>query len=314
MSQKFPIRLAAIDIGTNSFHIIVAEIENKKLKIIDRQRKFLRLGSDSGSNLSHISDSEIEKAISILKSFSSLAEYHKASIKAVSTSAVREADNKYEFIQKVFNETGIVIEIIDGIAEANLIFLGMKNALEINDKKILGIDIGGGSTEFIYGVNGSPVFAESIKIGAVRLSKMFFPNLIISEERIKDCSDYVEQQIKSKKNINTNIKIDFAIGSSGTVDTICMMINFRLNNLINKQINGCYFSDKEFYDTYNRLMLLKTPEERLQIPGFEKNRADIIPAGLIILKKIFEMFNIKEMKHSEYALREGVIYDMIDKL
>ena len=306
-------RFAAIDIGTNSFHLIIVEVrEGGKLKLLDREREFLRLGSELGEDLSFISEKEIAKAISVLRNFSKLAKYHKANIRAVSTSAVREAKNKHEFINAVFEQTGIKVETIEGTEEAKLIFLGMKNALPINDKSVLGIDIGGGSTEFIYGVNGSPVFAESVKIGAVRLSKKFFPDFIITDSALKQCSDYVEQQIKMNSKIQTNIKIDFAVGSSGTVDTICLIKQFQKGNNVKPRLNSYTFDKPEFDKIYSFVMNLKNPDERMKVPGIESKRADIIPAGLIILKKAFELFNIKKMVLSEYALREGVVYDLIN--
>jgi len=307
-------RFAAIDIGTNSFHLIIVEVgKNGKFKLLDRQREFLRLGSELGEDLSLISNNEKTKAISVLKSFSTLAQYHKANIRAVSTSAVREAKNKNEFIQAVFEETGIIVETIEGTEEANLIFLGMKNALPINNKSVLGIDIGGGSTEFIYAINGVPAYAESVKIGAVRLSKKFFPDFVITESAIKDCIEYVEQQIKLNNNIQTNLKLDFAIGSSGTVDTICLIKQFQNNADSKPRLNGFTFNKLEFDEIYFFVMNLKNPSERMSVPGIETNRADIIPAGFIILKKVFELFNIKEMVLSEYALREGVVLDSINK-
>jgi exopolyphosphatase/guanosine-5'-triphosphate,3'-diphosphate pyrophosphatase len=306
-------RFAAIDIGTNSFHLIIVEVrEGGKFKLLDREREFLRLGSELGEDLSFISDNEKAKAISVLKNFSKLANYHKANLRAVSTSAVREAKNKDEFIQAVLEQTGIKVETIEGTEEAKLIFLGMKNALPISDKSVLGIDIGGGSTEFIYGVNGSTVFAESVKIGAVRLSKKFFPDFITTDSAVKQCSDYVEQQIKMNSKIQTNIKIDFAVGSSGTVDTICLIKQFQKESNIKPRLNGYTFDKSEFDEIYSFVMNLKNPDERMKVPGIESKRADIIPAGFIILKKVFELFNIKKMVLSEYALREGVVYDLIN--
>lgn len=307
-------RIAAIDIGTNSFHLIIVEVsENGELKLLDRKREFLRLGSESGQDLSFISENEKVKAISVLKNFSALAKYHKANIRAVSTSAVRAAKNKNEFIQTVLEQTGIKVETIEGTEEAKLIFLGMKNALPINDKAVLGIDIGGGSTEFIYGVNGNPEFAESVKIGAVRLSKKFFPDFVITDSAVKDCNEYVEQQILSNLKIQTNINIDFAVGSSGTVDTICLIKQSQKEIDIKPRLNGYSFDKAEFDEIYNFIMSLKHPSERISVPGLESKRADIIPAGLIILKKTFELFNIEKMVLSEYALREGVVYDLINK-
>ena len=307
-------RIAAIDMGTNSFHLIIVEVnEDGSIKFLDRERELIRLGSESGDDLSFISKNETEKAISVLKKFSSLTNYYNAEINAVSTSAVREAKNKNDFIGEVFKQTGIKVNTIEGTEEAKLIFLGMKKALPINDKSILGIDIGGGSTEFIYGVNGTPVFAESIKIGAVRLSKKFFLDFIITESSIKDCSEYVEAQIKLNQNIDYNINIDFAVGSSGTVDTICLVKQSQSSNKVKRRLNGYEFDVNEFNVIYSQIMNFKTSSERMNIPGIEADRADIIPAGLIILKKAFEIFHINKMVLSEYALREGIVYDFINK-
>jgi exopolyphosphatase/guanosine-5'-triphosphate,3'-diphosphate pyrophosphatase len=307
-------RIAAIDIGTNSFHLIIVEVnKNGKLKLLDRERAFLRLGSQHGKDLGLISADEIVSAIKVLKSFLALANYHKADIRAVSTSAVREAKNKNEFIREVLGQTGIKVETIEGTEEANLIFLGMKNALPLDDKSVLGIDIGGGSTEFIYGVNGNPVFAESVKIGAVRLSKMFFPDFFITDSSVKECSEFVEKQIKANTKISTDIKLDFAVGSSGTVDTICLIKQFQKEADVKPRLNGYIFNKAEFDEIYSFVMNLKNPSERMQVPGIEVKRADIIPSGFIILKKIFELFRIEKMILSEFALREGVVYDIINK-
>jgi len=307
-------RIAAVDMGTNSFHLIIVEVrEDGSIKFLDREREFIRLGSELGEDLSFISEKETVRAISVLQNFLSIAKYHKAEIRAVSTSAVREAKNKNNFIEEVFKPTGIKVETIEGAEEAKLIFLGMKNALPINDKSVLGIDIGGGSTEFIHGVNGIPIYAESVKIGAVRLSKKFFPNFIITEKSIKDCSAYVDKLIKTNQKIDRNINFDFAVGSSGTVDTICLVKQSKQLGKAKYKLNGYEFDINEFNDIYSHIMSHKTTSERMNIPGIEEKRADIIPAGLIILKKAFELFNIKKMILSEYALREGIVYDVINK-
>jgi exopolyphosphatase / guanosine-5'-triphosphate,3'-diphosphate pyrophosphatase len=312
--SNHPKRFAAIDIGTNSFHLIIVEVKkNGSLKLLDKERVFLRLGSEFGEDLSNISEKETAKAISVLKDFSALIKNYKADVRAVSTSAVRESKNKNEFIKTMFDETGIKVETIEGTEEANLIFLGMKNALPLDDKSVLGIDIGGGSTEFIYGVNGKPKFAESVKVGAVRLSKKFFPDFVTTQSAVNACSEYVEQQIKLNLNIKTDLDIDFAVGSSGTVDTICVIKQFKNNEEMKPGLNGYSFEKLEFDEIYNSVMNLKNPSERMKIPGIETKRADIIPAGLIILKKAFDLFNIKKMVLSEYALREGVVFDMIGK-
>lgn len=303
-------RIAAIDIGTNSFHLIIAEQKNKNsFRLLDSERDFVRLGADSLPDKTIISEEDIKKAVTVLTRFVSLAKYHKADISAVATSAVREALNKEDFIQAVKSQTGVDVKVINGNEEAELIFLGMKNAIDIRRKKVLGIDIGGGSTEFIYAFGEQINFAGSVKIGAVRLSKMFFTDFIITDEAVRNCSDYVEKKLKEHSNIKLNIDIDFAIGSSGTVDTICMIKQLERDGTAKHRLNGFSFTREEFFEVYDLIMKCKTVEERIRIPGIELKRADIIPAGLIILKKSFELFNIKKMVLSEYALREGIIFN-----
>ncbi len=307
-------RVAAIDLGTNSFHLVVVEQKtNGKLQLLEREREVIRLGSQKGRNLSLISDEEINRAVNIISDFSNIAKKYNAKIRAVATSAVREAKNQKAFIEAVNNKTGIKVEVIEGSKEARLIFEGIKHAIDVKNKKVLCVDIGGGSTEFIYAINKEIIFVESVKIGAVRLSKLFFPDFEINNENVQRCSDYVERQILEHKNIKTNIEFDFAIGSSGTVDTIFNLMNVTNDKSFRKNMNGFTFNKKDFDLQYGKIMKYKTSIERLNVPGLEARRADIIPAGLIILKTIFELFNIKKMMISDYALREGIVFDTLGK-
>lgn len=307
-------KIAAIDIGTNSFHLIVVEVkENGKVKFLDRERYFLRLGTGIKDGKSFISDDDFYQSITALKKFASIVKYHNAEVRAVATSAVREASNNSEFVKRVMQETGITVEIIDGKTEANLIFNGMKNALQIKDKSVLGIDIGGGSTEFIYAVDEKIQFAESVNVGAVRLSKMFFQDYVINDEAVKNCEEYVADQILSNKNIINDFELDFAIGSSGTVDTICLVKQFKIDGKATQRLNAYEFTIEEFNRIYNEIINLKTSDERMKVSGIEAKRADVIPAGLIILKQVFKIFNIKKMVLSEFALREGVVFDLIEQ-
>ena len=305
---------AAIDIGTNSFHLIIVKVkENVALTILDREKEVIRLGSQKGNELSHISEEEIDKGLSILKSFKKLADVYNAKVHAVATSAVREAENKKDFLDKVLIETGIKIEVINGRKEAEYIYRGVRKALHYKNKKLLCFDIGGGSTEYILGFNDKIIYGESIKIGAVRLSKKFFPDFLLNEDAIEKCKQYIEHEVKSNKEINFNESFDYAVGASGTILAIAGIINFNRNEKKLKSLNGFIFSKEELREVTNKILEKKTPGERINIEGMEYKRADIIPAGLLILQKSFEIFNIKEMIISEYALREGVVLSMLEK-
>lgn len=307
--------LAAIDIGTNSFHLIVVRyFSDGRIKLLDNKRVFLRLGSGKKDNKSYITESDFEKAISAIRDFMRIISGYDAYVRAVATSAVREAVNNMDFVERIFSETGLSVEIIDGKTEADLIFKGMKNAIPVRNKSVIGIDIGGGSTEFIYAVNEQIQFSESINIGAVRLSKMFFPDYLITDKSVDECRNYIVHKINESIKYDKNIELDFAIGSSGTVDTICLIKQYQQKNSKTGSLNGYEFTADEFESIYMYIMGLKTPGERMLVPGIEARRADIIPSGLIILSQAFRIFNIKKMVLSEFALREGVIYDMVNKL
>lgn len=307
-------RIAAVDMGTNSFHLIIVEVqEDGTFILLDRQREVIRLGSHKGEDLSIISDGETEKAIDILLNFKSLADFYNAEFYAVATSAVREAQNKNEFLEKVFDLVGIYVKVIDGRKEAELIFRGVQTALPVSDKKVLCIDIGGGSTEILLGDNGKIIFAESIKIGAVRLSKMFFPDYKLKTRAVKDCKFYIKQALGENKNIDYTESFDMVIGTSGTINAAAALVQSRLNGKKTKSSNGVSFTYTDFRHLLTDVLNAKTPAERIAIPGMEVKRADIIPAGLLILRRIMKNFNIKEITISEYALREGIILSLIEK-
>ena len=150
--------IAAVDMGTNSFHLIIVQVrKNGSFKIIDREREVIRLGSHKGTDLSIISEGEIEKSIDVLSEFDKIAKFYGAELRAIATSAVREAGNKDEFITRVYDATGIAVEAIEGVKEAELIYLGVQKALDVKNKRVFCVDIGGGSTEFLVGDKGKPV-------------------------------------------------------------------------------------------------------------------------------------------------------------
>lgn len=305
---------AVADMGTNSFHMIIAKQGKKgKIKILDKERKVIRLGSHKGEELSFISEKETEQAIKTLKRFKKLADSYGAVFRAVATSAVREAKNKLEFISKIESDAGVKVEVLDGKDEAELIYKGAEKALSFSNKNILCIDIGGGSTEFINVNKQKTVFVESIKIGAVRLSKHFFPDFIITDERVNQCRAYIKKLINEKLENNAGKKFDMIAGTSGTIEAIASIIQKYKYKKISKSINGFSFTRMELEFVSEKILSAKTVTERLRIQGMESKRADIIPPGLLILNTAFEFFNIDSITVSDYALREGVIFDMMER-
>jgi exopolyphosphatase/guanosine-5'-triphosphate,3'-diphosphate pyrophosphatase len=304
--------IAAIDMGTNSFHLIIVQVkENGTFKVVDREREVIRLGTSQGKDLSFISAEETDTAVKIMLRFKKLAQYYNAKIQAFATSAVREARNKDDFIRSIRELTSIKVEVIEGQHEAELIFAGANKALEIADRKALCVDIGGGSTEIILGKNGKPDFAVSIKVGAVRFSKKFFPNFKLTAESIIECEKAIEHEIKSHPGISFSKKYDMAVGASGTIQSVAAMIYYNQKGKKPKALNGFMFTNEELFKLTDEVLSKTTLEERLNIKGIEDKRADIIPAGLLILRQVFRLFKTKSMTVSDYALREGIILEAI---
>ncbi len=315
MNKKY--KLAALDIGTNSFHLIVVSASpSGDFKIIDESREVIRLGEGSADKIKIIRQKSINRGVDVINRFKKIAESHNAELRAIATSAVREASNKEEFIKTVYEKTGIEVNIISGIEEAHLIYLGILKALPIQDKAALAIDIGGGSTEFILGKNGKVELTESIKIGAVKLTQKFFPDLILTEKRIEETQNFIRDKIKPVINRLANSAIDVYVGSSGTIMNVGLMITAKRDGKVRDRyvLNEFEFTAKELFEIEREVLSKKTAEERETILGLEKGRGEIIPAGVIILSTIFEMLEIDKMTISGYALREGIIIDTIHKL
>jgi exopolyphosphatase/guanosine-5'-triphosphate,3'-diphosphate pyrophosphatase len=308
--------LAAIDIGTNSFHLIVVRVkENGNFEIIDREKEVIRLGEGSSGDIKIIKPEAFERALDALKRFKGIADSHKAKIRAVATSAVRESHNKNDFMEQVYVKSGINIEIISGIEEARLIYLGVLRSVPVFDKKILAIDIGGGSTEFLIGKKGEPIFSVSMKIGAVRLTQKFFPDFHINKDRIKSCSEWIEGELFQTANTIKQKHFEVCVGSSGTIMSAGLIINALKNNpsSSNGILNNFVFTREELDEIKEEVLARKTVEKRRKIPGIDEKRAEIIPAGIIILSTIFKLFELDKITISGYALREGIIIDTLQK-
>lgn len=212
--------LAAIDIGTNSFHLVIASVNDEGIvKIISKDKEVVRLGKSS-SDMKYISLEAMERGVSALKRFKIICDSYNAEIRAVATSATREALNKEEFLNEVGRKTGISIEVISGYEEARLIYLGVLQALDVFEKRILLIDIGGGSTEFLTGEKGNVVYSNSIKLGAVRLTEKFFSEGKFSKDSIESAKLHVRSIINPiVRNLKTE-QYDFVVGTSGTISNL----------------------------------------------------------------------------------------------
>lgn len=307
--------IAAIDIGTNSFHMVIAKIDSKKrFTVLTRAKEVVRLG-DSSNDMKYISPESMARGVETLKRFKLICDSYKAEVIAVATSATREAINKSEFLEEVHSETGIEINIVSGYEEARLIYLGVLQSLDVYDKRILLVDIGGGSTEFLLGERGEVNYANSVKIGSVRLTRKFNLDKKINRQNLKDAKTFVKNVMNQTVRSVSKEDYDIVIGSSGTINSIGSIIRSEKipGQEYDMKLNGFIIKKKSLHDALDKIYKSETPEERSLIPGLDLKRTDIITAGAVILEQVFSELQLEKMSLSVYALREGIIMDYIQK-
>lgn len=308
--------LAAIDIGTNSFHLIVVKTDDKgSFKILTREKEVVRLGKSS-KDMKYISSDAVFRAVNTLKRFKLICDSFNAEVRAVATSAVREALNGEDFISEILHKTGIKIEVVSGYEEARLIYLGVLQALPVFKKKILLIDIGGGSTEMLVGEKGEVIYANSTKIGAVRLTERFFPEKRFTPDAIEEAKMYTKSVLYPVLRRIKEYSYDSVIGSSGTITTLGSMIYY-FNNPDSEDelyLNNYVYDRNSLNDITKKITKCLNVRQIEELRGLDTQRADIITAGAVILEQIFTELDINRITISNYALREGIILDTVDKL
>jgi exopolyphosphatase/guanosine-5'-triphosphate,3'-diphosphate pyrophosphatase len=303
--------LAAIDIGTNSVHLVVARVDEHRIEVVEREREMVRLGS-SASDMKRLSPAAITRGIEALVRFRQVAAIHGATVRAVATSAVREADNRAVFIERARAE-GIDVEVISGFEEARLIHLGVLQAVPVFDKKALVCDIGGGSTELIVGTQGDILTARSLKIGAIRLTRRFFSKPKLTNGAVERCRRDIRAALAPAVREVERSGFDVAVGSSGTIGAVFQMVAAhqaaRGDGSPPRTLNNLTISRDDIDGVVRRLAKTPTVKERARIPGLDPRRADIILAGALILEQVVHAVGADELTFSDYALREGVLLD-----
>ncbi|KAH7426390.1 hypothetical protein KP509_10G000300 [Ceratopteris richardii] len=320
--------LAAVDMGTNSFHMVVARVDcDGDFQVLDSEKEYVQLGS--GSALGLITPEAETRAIETMKRFKTLACAYNAPLRVVATSAVREAVNRGSFVANIFEKVGIEVEVLSGREEACLIYRGVLQALPVYDKQVLVIDVGGGSTEVVVGITGRPIHAESIKLGHLRLTDIFIGsgNELVPKNQLSDMRKHV-RKVLHESGIPERARsagFELAIGSSGTIETIEQIINqgfagdcVTLLITEQSQLESYGFRQREFTRhelgvVVQKLLKARTNEQRAKAFGLSLKRAEVLVAGAVLLEEIFIAFDIHKMRVSPYALREGVIIDTLSK-
>ena len=299
---------AAIDIGSNSVHLVVSRIDRfGNMEFLDSEKLSIRLGQELGTD-GLISKLGFQKAAHAIKHMLEIAAPYKCTVKAVATFAVRSASNKEEFIHTIKRETGIHVEIIDGQEEARLAFLGMRYGLDIEDKLTLGVDIGGGSTEIILARGDEILFVTSLKLGAVTLSQNLFLGKTPTPKKIKKLEDYIYLRIAALEDEIKPYSFKCAVASSGTAKTIAG-IDARLKKTALSDENGYNFTKSNLDVICKKMVNLRTPKKIKSELKVDESRSEIILAGSLILQSLTKVLKVKTWTVTTYGLREGVVID-----
>lgn len=305
--------LAAIDVGTNSIHMVVVRIKSTlpAFTIIDREKETVRLGDFAEDG--NLSEDAMQRGVAALKRCRAIAESLRAEdIVAVATSAVREARNGHEFLERVEREVGLSINVISGTEEARRIYLGVLSGMEFHDLPHAVIDIGGGSTELILGTGAPHRFLSSTKVGAVRLTARFISNDPISDQEFTYLSAYVrgrmEPPVEDLKRYLAPGETLRLVGTSGTIECLATLVAYERLGLIPEPLNGFQMTLQELQSWTDRLCKMDL-EERLALPEMSARRAEIIVAGAVILQETMAMLGVESLTICERALREGVVVD-----
>jgi exopolyphosphatase/guanosine-5'-triphosphate,3'-diphosphate pyrophosphatase len=299
--------LAAVDIGTNSLHLVVARVSENRIEVVEREREMVRLGS-SATDMKRLTPAAMKRGIDTLDRFRQVAAIHGASMRAVATSAVREAENRATFIERA-REAGVDIEVISGFEEARLIFLGVLQAVPVFDRQVVVCDIGGGSTELVVGTRGDILTARSLKLGSIRLSRRYFAEAKLSTSAVDRCRRDIRTALTPAVREIRRAGFDVAVGSSGTIGAVCAMVAARRSGSVPRTLNNFTVSRDDIDGVVRRLVKEPTIKERARTPGLDPRRADIILAGALILEQVVHEIGAEELTFSDYALREGVLLD-----
>jgi exopolyphosphatase/guanosine-5'-triphosphate,3'-diphosphate pyrophosphatase len=307
VDRQIPEVLAAVDLGSNSFHMIVGEHRHGQLTIIDRLRETVRL-SEGLKDKGKLSSAARQRALDCLSRFGErLRDMHASSVRTAGTSALRRAVDSGDFLLQAESALGHPIEIISGIEEARLIYVGVLHSMPSFDGPRLVLDIGGGSTELILGHADTPRALESLHMGCVGMTETYFPNGTISRSNFEAARLAARLKLRPVKAFFRNTSGVEAVGTSGTIISTELVARelgvIESNDLSPDSVEKLIDRVIEFGNT-----------DDLIFPGLSERRAQVWPGGLAILVELLKVLRIDRLRVSDGALREGLLYDHLGRM
>jgi len=302
-------RLAGIDVGTLTCRLLIADLlVNGSLKELRSERRILRLG-EGVDRSKRLTDAAIERVTQCLKEWRAVIDnYSVASSTVVATSAVRDATNRQEFLDRVKQTTGFDVELISGEEEAHRTMLGIRSGLPTGVTAILALDIGGGSTEFILDRPGQAPILRSIDIGVVRLSERMLQHDPPTHDEVQQAREWISRETEKAMGAMPQRGGLTFVGAAGTITSLAAMAQ-QLQTYEPARIHN-YRLTRETIAQLEQQLLARTKADRIGMPGLERNREDVIAAGAIIVRTIMETLGEQECLVSDLGLREGVLHDL----
>ncbi len=307
LKNQPPETVAAVDLGSNSFHMIVARIRDGQVNILDRLRESVRLADGLDENRNLLPEAQA-RALACLERFGQrLREMPRGSVRIVGTNTLRSAHNSREFVRAAEQALGHGIEIIAGREEARLIYLGVAHTMPGNSARRLVMDIGGGSTEFIVGEHFETLRRESLYMGCVTMTKRFFPDNEIKPKYLRRAEIAARLELQPIAAEFREAGWEQAVGASGTIKAINRVI--RAEGWSEQDITPAALQKL-------RAALLEAGEFKklTQLKGLSEERAPVFAGGVAILLGAFEELGIRQMQVSDGALREGLVYDLLGRI
>ncbi len=306
-------KLAVIDMGTNTFHLLIAAVDKGLFRVLLRERKAVKIG-EKGINDGKITAEAETRAIDAMRFFKDIIdEFQVDVIHATATSAIRNASNGNELVSKVKAATGINVHIISGMEEAEYIYYGVKRAVSTFPETSLIMDIGGGSCEFIITGEQQPVWMQSFEIGGQRLVETFHDADPISSSAIQHLRAHFAEHLAPLHEAVEKYEPTTLVGCSGTFDTLSDIYCFEEAIERSLEPTELPLTMDGFRNAYKQL-LAKTREERLAIPGMIEMRVDMIVVASILVDYVLKTCNIQQIRVSSYALKEGVLLSLLDRI
>lgn len=302
-------RLAGVDIGTLTCRLLIADLASgSHLKEVRSDRRILRLG-EGVDQTRRLSDAAMDRVIQCLKEWRELIERHGVeAFTAVATSAVRDADNRQDFLDRVKGEAGFDVEVIAGDDEARRTLLGIRSGLPPGVTDVLALDIGGGSTEFILDRPGHPPVVKSIDVGVVRVCERLLHHDPPTDDEVRQAREWVARETKTAMADMGDYQTATFVGTAGTITSLAAMAQ-RLPAYEPARIHN-YMLTLETVRELEHTLLSRTKAGRVGLPGLEKNREEVIAAGAIIIRTAMETLGMSAVLVSDLGLREGVLIDL----